>query len=208
LKVAATHSNSQERKGEVMKMLNKIVVTLLAITIAGCALPQRHGEIIDIDPSRISAATFPSEIRGAYFVPQGNTSAKVKFCAEPAPDVALDSLQKLAASLKTTNPTGTGLSGDASLDASLNIKVVQLAGRTQLLLIAREMLYRACELSLNNPASTQDILAMYNTVAGLIKDLGNAEKTLAAAELQAAEAKRAKALKAAGATIDQILKTK
>jgi hypothetical protein len=146
---------------------------------AGCALPQKKANVVNIEKQGIAAITYPTELRGAYFVIRDD---KVLYCAEPAPDIALDTLQKLASELSGKLPSGQELT--AKIDSELSSKVVQLAGRTELILLAREMLYRACELTLNHPdpASTQKAFDMYMRVAELVENLGYADRALAEAE--------------------------
>ena len=111
---------------------------------------------------------YSASIRGTYFK---STDAASKFCAEPAPDVALDTLQKFAAELNV-KVEGSG-EGGGKVSSEVGSKVVELAGRTQLILLARELLYRACELSLNQPeVGSGDIINMYATVVQLVEKLG------------------------------------
>jgi hypothetical protein len=147
----------------------------------GCASTQKKAKVIYIDKTPVSAITYPAELRGAYFIVSQNN--KVNYCAEPAPDVAMDSLQKLAASITAQLPADKKIEG--KLDTELSNKVVQLAGRTQLILLAREMLYRSCELTMNYPdaAGFNQALTMYMRVADLVQDLGKTDRTLAEAEL-------------------------
>ena len=104
-------------------------------------MPQRKAKVLEVEAGAY-AVTYPSDIRGAYFIKKGSN---VRICAEPAPDVALDTLQKLTADISAK--LAATEEGSAKFSSELSAKVVQLAGRTELLLLAREMLYRACELS-------------------------------------------------------------
>lgn len=182
-----------------MKTLKVIVTGIVVFSLLGCATPQREVKVLNLDETKSSVLTYPSDLRGAY-IPK--TNASLKFCAEPAPDVALDSLQKLATSLQANLPSG--VSGGASISTEFSSKVVELAGRTQLLLIAREMLFRACELSLNYPSEKDEAFKLYREVVTLINNLGIAEKTQAAANKAQADAKLAKALHDASTTIDEL----
>jgi hypothetical protein len=172
------------------------MVGILVLVLSGCANPQREVKIMGIDPPAPSVVIYPSDLRGAYVVKE---NSQVKFCAEPVPDVALDSIQKMTANLKATLG---GQPIDAAVSGELTAKVVELAGRTQLLLIAREMLYRACELSLNYNANQDTALRMYETVVRLIEALGNAETVRSDAELIRSQA----ALDNAKAALEKIRK--
>lgn len=50
-------------------------------------------------------------------------------------------------------------------------------------ILAREMLYRACELNVNHPDSADKAMGMYMRVAELVENLGRAERAIAEAEL-------------------------
>lgn len=159
--------------------MTRILPTLaMAFLMAGCATPQKDARILSLPDAAV--VSYPTELRGTYIIRSGSD---LRYCAEPVPDVALDTLQKFGASLGAKPPAGTELQG--SLSSELSASVVQLAGRTQLVLLAREMLYRACELTLNHPGPESDkqALEMYRIVAGLVKDLGEADRVHAEAEL-------------------------
>ncbi len=157
----------------------------LALLTAGCAAPQKDARVLSLKDANTDVIIYPTELRGAYVVHSDNV---VRYCAEPAPDVALDTLQKLNASLGASQPAAVGIQG--AMNSEISSTVVQLAGRTQLLLLAREMLYRACELTLNNPSpdNEKQAIAMYQIVANLVNDLGNADKSNAEANLLKAQA--------------------
>jgi hypothetical protein len=171
-------------------------IGILVLVLSGCANPQREVKVIGIDPPAPSVVIYPSDLRGAYVVKE---NSQVKFCAEPVPDVALDSVQKMTANLKATLG---GQPIDAAVSGELTAKVVELAGRTQLLLIAREMLYRACELSINFNSSQETALSMYTTVVDLIAALGKAEMARSEAELNRSQA----ALDNAKAALEKVRK--
>lgn len=154
------------------------------LTVSGCDLPGDKAKLIKIEGANASALVYTASIRGTYFKSANATS---KFCAEPAPDVALDTLQKFAAELNI-KVEGSG-EGGGKVSSEVSSKVVELAGRTQLILLARELLYRACELSLNQPdVSSQEIINMYAAVVQLVKDLGTSDLIAAQADQTVAEA--------------------
>jgi hypothetical protein len=151
---------------------------------------------MEISAQVSSVITYPSDIRGTYVVKEGSN---LKFCAEPVPDVALESIHKLIGDIKLTLPQQQTVGVDVTSD--LTVKAIELAGRTQLLLIAREMLYRACEMSINHPTQLSDAMGMYRIVVRLIEDLGQAEKIQAESNLKKREAE----LNNAKAALEKIL---
>ena len=162
-------------------------ISILALTLlmAACATPQKDARVLSLKDANTDVITYPSELRGAYVI---HTDKGVRYCAEPVPDVALDTLQKLSANLSASQPAAADIQG--GVNSEFSSTVVQLAGRSELLLLAREMLYRACELTLNNPSQDNEAQAvsMYQIVANLIQDLGNADKSNAEANLLKARA--------------------
>lgn len=171
---------------------NKYIFLLLLVNLAGCATPQQHAEIVLEEEANAYTVSYPAALRGAYFFKNDKV---IKYCAEPAPDIALDTLQKLTAELSGTMSGAEKI--DGKLATELSSKVVQLAGRTELLLLAREMLYRACELNINN--GNADVTNLYNRVATLIEALSQADKISAEADLLKEKA----ALVAAGQAFDK-----
>jgi len=180
-----------------MRSFILIMIIIVLSVLSGCGTPQREVRRIEISPQMPSVITYPSDVRGTYIVKEGSD---LKFCAEPVPDVALESIQKLIGNIKLTLPQQETVGVDLTSD--LTVKAIELAGRIQLLLIAREMLYRACEMSVNHPTKVSDAMEMYKIVVQLIKDLGQAEKTQAEANLKKREAE----LNNAKAALEKILK--
>ena len=177
-----------------------IGLAVLVLVTCGCEQPQRKAKIVPITDNA-NAVTYSSELRGAYFF-EGK-DGRVSYCSEPVPDVALDTLQKLSANLSATLASQEQV--NAGVASELSSKIVQLAGRTELLLIAREMMYRACEMTINDPTNA-DAMKLYNRVAEMIERLANAELETAAKERAKAEKEllevQIKARKAGGDVFD------
>jgi len=165
------------------------------LLLAGCALPQRQATLLEVDAST-QVVAYPADLRGAYLV----TGAGVRMCAEPAPDIALASTEKLTGALTMLSETGQQL--EASAAADLAAQVVTLAGRSSLVLLARDLLFRLCEAGGNNGLDQATYVALFSRVTDLVERLGRAEQDRAAADLAREEA----ALRRAGATIDEVLK--
>jgi hypothetical protein len=155
------------------------------LLLSACAPLQEKAELIEVGNPPLTAIAYPASVRGAYLIPAGTN---MKFCAEPAPDTALDSLQKLAAEVTAKVPQGP--EGSAKFNSELQAKVVELAGRSELVLIAREMFYRACELMVNNPGQEEKAAELYKSAQEVIVALAQAERNrsvaIAARELEAA----------------------
>jgi hypothetical protein len=154
-------------------------MVVIALTISGCenllSPPQDRAKLLDVPGSGAKVVTYTGSLRGAYFL---NKPAKSKYCAEPPPDVALNTLRTIAAKGKA-EVTGKG-SGEASFDSTVTSDAIELAGRTQMILLTRELLYRLCELSINHKAGTPEFNAlqrMYNRVIDLIQIFAKISQT-------------------------------
>ncbi len=127
-------------------------------------------------------------------VASGRTS--VAICAEPAPDTAVDGAIKLASTFKGNVGTATDM--DVSANADVTSSVVELAGRSQLVLLAREMFYRDCEYSLNHPGLAQSANAgssdfvLYKQSIQAVVELAKALQEAAKADQKASDADKAK----------------
>jgi hypothetical protein len=148
----------------------------------GCTVrqPQANVEVTTL-PNGISIASYPADLRGAYIIPE--TVKNTKMCAEPVPDVALGSIEKISAELSSAF-SGVTIGADGGYDLANN--VVELAGRTQLLMLAREMLYRACEVSLNTPENPEVALELYQSAQQFLASIADSEQTKANASFQRA----------------------
>ncbi|BCS53133.1 hypothetical protein [Geobacter sp. SVR] len=187
--------------------MQKVMIVIfggLLVAMSGCAIPQTKALTLNIDTTKSSVLTYPAQIRGAYFF---RPEDHVKMCSEPVPDVAMESLEKLAASLKAK--TAADLTIEPSLAYELNSKAVELAGRTQLVLLAREMLFRACELSINGSGSSELSKQIFEKVVDVIGEIAKTDQTKAdTAKVKAekekaeAEAELVKAKKALGVVLD------
>ena len=71
-----------------MKRAPLILLSVFALFLfGGCGLAKEEAELISIKDAKVSALVYTSSLRGAYIWENGSTA---QVCAEPAPDVALD----------------------------------------------------------------------------------------------------------------------
>jgi len=65
-------------------------VSMALLALGGCGFfAQKHAETMKLGASGVEAITYPSEVRAAYAVKQESTA---RYCAEPPPDVALNTI--------------------------------------------------------------------------------------------------------------------
>lgn len=139
------------------------------VLLGGCSALGGKTDIDNLGDAKVTVVSYEAESRGAYFAHAG---VDAKYCAEPPPDVALNRSLELAGKF-SGETQGVELSAEAR--AALASNAVQLAGRTQLVLLARELLYRTCELALNGHLSSADVKTNYAKVVELVELLGTAE---------------------------------
>jgi hypothetical protein len=171
----------------------------MSILICGCGLQSQ--KTVNLVPTREIGGkgeilSTPSQIR---IVSLKNENASYIFCSEPTPDSTLSDTFKMVT--EATSDTTSGLAaGTQSVNASekLNLKndlqtsttALELAGRTQTVLLAREFLYRTCEAAANGWLGPTEVKDAHNKVieqiTGLIKtDQKKAETTAAVAAIVA-----------------------
>jgi len=109
--------------------------------------------------------------------------------------------------LSRENSFSNTATNNTAIEASLNLtrKVIELQGRTQLVLMAREFMYRNCEAAANGFISKEDFLAMHELSIRQISEMLKASVVKAEAQKAEADAKRntaeAEKLKAEAAQI-------
>ena len=95
----------------------------------------------------------------------------VRSCAEPAPDAVYSFVNSLKGTLRA--PSGSSAEG---VDAALNATVQALAGRDNLVLLARESLFRLCEARANQDISSQRYADIFQDILQQVKEIAAAEK--------------------------------
>jgi hypothetical protein len=167
--------------------LVRLVVLGAAVLLSACSLfPQKDVRLASLKDG-VTVVSYPAEMRGAYIIPRQGQDT---ICSEPAPDVALKSVAELSSKLTANVQGETKL--DAEAAAKVTTEAIQLAGRTQLVLVARDMLYSLCSVSRNNDFTPEQVKDIYSEIANVITVLANADQKNAQARYQEAQ-NRAKA---------------
>jgi hypothetical protein len=126
-----------------------------SLVLSGCASfypPTNTHELtsgkaywIDTDASR----------RGIVVLPRADGKG-VQVCAEPSPDVALQTITQIMAQVTLNNPQV-----DAKTQLEFSTAVIDLSKRSQTILFLREVLFRLCEQSVNNNLSSDQVMQLY-----------------------------------------------
>jgi hypothetical protein len=104
---------------------------------------------------------------------------KEQVCKTPAPDVLAGVTKSEAISLPSLLPGST--SSGAAITDSEGYSATNLGGRTPSVLIARDFLYRVCEMSINMQLSPEETVKVYllamDKIVEIIKDRAVAGKS-------------------------------
>ncbi len=128
-----------------------ITMAFTLLFISGCAnnLPPKEGVIFE--RKGVSTLLIAPEMRDVYF---NNPSSLERHCRAPGPDVSIESSSGVS--------LGVSIAGDADKISDGSSQAgLALGGRNPAVLITRELMYRACELSSNLNASKKDTLLIY-----------------------------------------------
>jgi hypothetical protein len=153
--------------------MRALFVAAAAAFQCGCAHVTRDTPDVQlIDRAGVDVASEPVERRTTYFKNHGSVE---RYCRAPAPD--------FTATMSEGVSVGVGLGGRGVAEDKTR-GAIALGGRNPEVLLARELLYRACELSMNinaSPAETRAIyerflqsietMARYETASGTASDV-------------------------------------
>jgi hypothetical protein len=172
---------NQNAQGYGHTRVARLIVLGICVLLSACGLfPQKDVRLESLKDG-VTVVSYPAEMRGAYIIPgQGQDTV----CSEPAPDVALKSVAELSSKLSANVQGETKL--DAEAAAKVTTEAIQLAGRTQLVLVARDMLYSLCSVSRNNRFSPEQVKEIYSQIAQVLTVLATADETNANARYQEA----------------------
>lgn len=143
--------------------------------LSGCAGPQSllytapPTEVID--RQGVDALSQPAGRRTTYFKDHGSIE---RFCRDTSPDFAITASEGISLGV---GPVGRGVANDESRGA------MGLGGRNPEVLVARELLYRACELSLNINADPKLTLHIYERFLKTIERLAHTQTAAGSAPL-------------------------
>ncbi len=172
----------------MMMVIRWLLLSYLIFLLSGCA--ETGSKIKSLDGASVYLADYDASRRGELLTIQygDKQTTRIRSCSEPAPDVALSFLNAIKGSLQLPNgPNG-------NIDTSFNTTALELAGRDELVLLAREALFRICEASINNTIHDRDVKELFKEVFFNVTRIAElqAEKAKSVAETAKAEAEKAK----------------
>lgn len=171
------------------------------LLITGCSTLANSAirEDTELAPKKDVVFTLDATLRNAYLIKSGaaKTAASVSngakntnlpngwyLCSEPQPDAAT----QLAAKASLSGEGGR-IGADASAEAVLeyNTAIIQLAGRTSSVLIARDFMFNICILRANGFISNEEAFSLASETIGLIRDIAQTDKIEAATQAARAD---------------------
>ncbi len=134
-----------------------IILAILAV-LSGCSAQSRFG-VRQIDRDGVDTIITSNEAKVTYIKQHGHVD---RFCAYRESDV------------ETADSQGVVLGiGSESIGEDSNTNAVALGGRSPAVLLARELMYRACELTMNlntDEAKTIEVYRMFlDYASGMVK---------------------------------------
>jgi len=146
----------------------KILITastgILLISGCGALKPPPEGKLFE--RGGVSMVVIPGGSRETYF---SDPSSLERHCRAPSPDVSLTASEGVALNVPSPTGKGVGLNEDASTGA------LGLGGRSPAVLISRELLYRACELSNNLNLPPDQALKLFRDAMDVIIKLSTSQ---------------------------------
>ncbi|MYM30671.1 hypothetical protein GTP58_20265 [Duganella sp. CY15W] len=149
-----------------MRTFFSILITLMLLSGCGNLVSQKRADLLLENKNDMSGQllTLPAQLRVVYLRVKADKTY-VSF-AEPGPDAALSDTFKLIAGAtqdvtteaKTdTTSASAGKKLAVNSDFQTSTTAMELAGRTQLVLLSRELLFRTCEYAANGWIKDDDV---------------------------------------------------
>lgn len=173
IKVCSMVSNIE--KYGYRKPLTLIIFTLIISGCAGLHSPGTEVKTV-IERDGIDMVLIPANYREVYFSPE---SSQERHCRAPDPDFTVQSSDSFSVKESLTGASSAGFGGGEGEAA------VTLGGRSPDVLITRELMFRACEMSSNIGADHETTVAIYSLFLEAIKVISGeqtAEGTVSAVD--------------------------
>ena len=142
-----------------MRTIKPVFALILVLMSTSCVMMPPQPRVENL--GAVKAVTSTSDIQVTIVKPHGDPE---RYCAARPGDVA--DTRSVGGSLgASAASTGEGISEESSQGA------LALGGRSPAVLIVREMMYRACELSLNLNAGSDQTLKIYKMFMDEMKEI-------------------------------------
>jgi hypothetical protein len=145
-----------------MNKINKACIFIMvSALISGCAGLAPGSEVVTlVERDGVDVQLIPAEYREVYFSP---ATSDERHCRAPNPDFTVQAGETLDLGVTMA----AGASEKAGIGATQS--ATTLGGRTATVLITRELMYRACEMSSNINANSETTLEIYKSFIDAIE---------------------------------------
>jgi predicted small secreted protein len=145
-------------------ILKRFSLVTIALVLASCSAMRGANQDTQVIHERpgIDVVLVPESYVATYFTSEHHGE---RHCRAPDPDVTSSSGDSLNLS---------DIAGD-SIGFSDEIKSSELSGRTPGLLLTRELMYRACEMTSNLNTDKEMTIAIYKTFLKAITDISTTQ---------------------------------
>ena len=135
-------------------MKNNIYVLIMIIVFSNCVTSKSlQNENVVHDRQGVDILTSSPDSRLSFLLTE---SSKERFCLAPPPDALLKSSNNISLESKAFKT-------NEKIGDSNSIGTTLLSGRTPSVLVIRELMYRACELTVNQNLSKEESIKVYNS---------------------------------------------
>ena len=133
------------------------------VLIAACASKQQKADLnnVMVTSQGVSLISNHPEIINTYIKQQDVQSV---YCLEPDPDIAVGFGSSLSLNASDEN-------SKATISGSEQESLISTGGLSPMVLVVRELMYRACELSMNTNANQQQSIAIYQNFLKTIETM-------------------------------------
>ena len=175
------------------------IACLIVFALCGCASLTPPAVQHVLEEGKTYWLDYDASRRGTIIIPK-HEKKNIAICAEPAPDAALDIVDRFKANVGT---------GKITVGAEVDVEeqVIQLAKRTQTIMFLREALYRLCELSLNYQLNEAQVKDLYEKVIDTAVKMADAELANAQQSKIEAETRKLSIMEKTPGLIDEYIKS-
>ncbi|MES0336070.1 MAG: hypothetical protein SFH39_06910 [Candidatus Magnetobacterium sp. LHC-1] len=144
--------------------LRSVMAMAVMVMLSGCGTMYMNGKI-DVNDIGDDAITHTlsttADVRNTYFL-------RGLYCAEPSPDIAFNITDSKTGQISVQLPKSPV---SLTLSDNTTAAVVQLAGRNALNVLARDLLYRSCEIMVNSiNAARSDNEVVRTKIEAIVKE--------------------------------------
>lgn len=159
-------------------MTKTALLVPVLVLAAGCGVTsQRREKLVDRDG--IDVIGSPAD---RMHVVIKNDTSKERYCKGPGPDMATTA----SAGVNLGVAGAAAVPGTGSLGESASRGALDLGGRTPTVLLARELFYRACELTLNIRPDQATALSIYKMTLDSVERIAALQNGASGSTAQAA----------------------